>query len=83
MGGPILGRLPNSLRFRSASGRVVNEAQVARTDFPTIHDSHDFFFNIEVEPGQEGLLSRANSPNDEGATIATEGDLQVPTELHN
>lgn len=72
----------NASRFRSASGKVVTDNQVARTDFPTIHDSHDFFFNIAVEPGQEGTLSRANNPNGEGATFATEGDLAAPTELH-
>jgi uncharacterized repeat protein (TIGR01451 family) len=70
-------------RFHSASGKVVTEDQVARIDFPALHDSHDFFFNIDVDPGQEFLLSKANNPNEEGGTFATEGDLATPTELHN
>jgi len=72
----------NSLRFRSASGKVQTENQVARTDFPTIHDSHDFFFNVATEPGQEGVLSVANNPNGEGSSFATLEDLAAPTELH-
>ncbi|HSP55339.1 MAG TPA: DUF11 domain-containing protein [Dehalococcoidia bacterium] len=72
-----------SKRIKSVSGKVVNEDQVATSDFPTIHDSHDFFFNLAVDPGQEGVMSIANSPNEEGGTVATLEDLAAPTEIHN
>jgi hypothetical protein len=74
--------LPGEPQFANASGEVVTESQFARTDFPDVHDSHDFFFNIRTDPGQEHLLSMANNPNEEGGTVATFTDLQAPTELH-
>jgi uncharacterized repeat protein (TIGR01451 family) len=72
----------NAQRFRTASGIVQHENQVARTDFPTIHDSHDFFFNVGVEPGQEGLMSVVNDPNEEGETFPNLDALEEPTDLH-
>jgi uncharacterized repeat protein (TIGR01451 family) len=72
----------NAQRFRAASGVVKGEDQVARTDFPTVHDSHDFFFNVDTEAGQDDLLSVANEPNEEGAELDTQADLVPPEELH-
>ncbi len=71
-----------SQRFRSASGKVQTDNQVATIDFPFIHDSHDFFFNIDADPGQDALLSVANNPNEEDGEYGTLEDLATPTELH-
>jgi uncharacterized repeat protein (TIGR01451 family) len=89
----ILPDIPNSgwvfidpsQHFRSVTGEVVGQnssAKVQYIDLPMIHDSHDFVFNIDVDPGQEGILSVANAPNPDDEEVDTVGELKPATEIH-
>jgi uncharacterized repeat protein (TIGR01451 family) len=72
----------SSQPFKSAAGEVTATNGVAYKDFPMIHDSHDFAFNIVADPGQESLISIVNDPNDEELDVPNVGSLQTATQLH-
>jgi uncharacterized protein DUF11 len=59
-------------KFRNASG-VVTKSKVAHNDTPSNHYSHDWNLDIRVDPGQEGLLSNVNSPNNTDSILTDEG----------
>lgn len=61
-------------KFRDASG-VVTKSKVAHNDTPANHFSHDWNVDIRVDPGQEGLLSNVNSPNNTDAILTDAGLL--------
>jgi hypothetical protein len=54
--------------FHSMSG-IVHEAALASNDFPTVHNSHDFTFQIEPDKGQDSLISTVNYPNSESGPL--------------
>ncbi len=89
----ILKKIPNSgwvfvdpaQKFRSVTGEVSGKnvsAKVQYTDFPMIHDSHDFVHNVRVDAGQEDILSIANAPNEDDAEVANESELKPSTDIH-
>jgi uncharacterized repeat protein (TIGR01451 family) len=65
--------------FRSVTGSITR-SKVTHTDFPVNHDSHDHNFDIDVDPGQEGLLSDVNPPNNED-DVGSVDDLLDPTKI--
>jgi hypothetical protein len=64
-------------KFRDASG-VVTKSKVAHNDTPANHFSHDWNVDIRVDPGQEGVLSNVNGPNNTDSVLS-DSDL-VPAE---
>ena len=66
-------------KFRDASG-VVTKSKVAHNDTPANHFSHDWNVDIRVDPGQEGLLSNVNGPNNTDAVLS-DSDLLPAEEI--
>lgn len=57
-------------KFNEVTGKV-GKAHMTETDFPTVHDSHDFNADIEPDPTFEDILSTGN----------TDGELEVEWEI--
>ena len=64
---------PNGRRIRHLSGRVsgptihnleISSPGVPAPDSYANHDSHDFIFNVRLDPGQEDLLSPVSADSD-------------------
>jgi uncharacterized protein DUF11/thrombospondin type 3 repeat protein len=75
-------------RFRSVTGQVIKTkpggvnmgTRVTHTDFAFSHDSHDVNVFVQVDPGQENILSDVGHPNDEDP-VSSAADLLTPTIL--
>lgn len=67
-------------RRRCVSG-YVKGSSVARNDTPANHYSHDEGVGIVVDPGQEGVLSNVNAPNnsDDDNDLVPDDDGQTVT----
>jgi uncharacterized repeat protein (TIGR01451 family) len=54
-------KFSESARFREAAGEVTSPNRFSEEDFPVIHDTHDFAFDIAVDEQFFNLLSGLNS----------------------
>ena len=71
-------------KYRSISG-VAEKSKIAHNDTPANHNSHDHNTDVLVDPGQAGVLSNVNGPNNEDTdnvdVIDPDTDVRTPTKI--